>query len=203
MRIINQSPIVLKPPSSVDDFLYQSENDVTSALDELAPLKCRTKPVATRSTARWLSEELMQLKKTCLFYVLYRKAGRAPSKSIKSDQQEYYQREFLKCTSADSKLKWRMFNELLHSRDRTQISSDDGPKLAASFTEFFTNKLGTIAGNIKTLLTASASNAMTNPSPSHPSKYPSFTPLSVVDVDRMTQTILDKSFILDIIPTSY
>jgi len=161
MQLNNQSTIVKNPPSLVEDFLRQFDIDVKSALDELAPLKRRTIRLATRPTARWLSEGSKQLKMAARRlhrrfrvtdsnddYVLYRNTGRAAAKAIKSDRQELFRHSTrechhvvqLDCTTDNPKSKWRLFNELLHTKDRTYISSVDAPKLAVSFTEFFTDK---------------------------------------------------------------
>ena len=215
MNIINQSSIVQNPPSSVDDFLTQFEIDVTGALDELAPRKQRTKRVATRPTASWLSVGSKELKKKARSlhrrfiatdsdddYVKYRKAGRAAAKAIKSDRQEFYRREIANCSTVDQKSKWRMFNEILHTKDRVYTSSEDATKLAASFTQFFQDKLSTIAGNIQALLATSTCLLSNTPSPSQPSKLMSLTAVSVLEVNRLLQVIPDKSSPLDFIPTS-
>jgi hypothetical protein len=56
MNLIRQSPIMTSPPSDVDNYASRLEADVTAALDQLAPLKHRTRRFGQKSSARWMTE---------------------------------------------------------------------------------------------------------------------------------------------------
>jgi len=51
------------PPELVDDYMDLLEHDITKVLDIMAPLQARTKWLAGRPTAKWMTPEGAQVKK--------------------------------------------------------------------------------------------------------------------------------------------
>jgi Reverse transcriptase (RNA-dependent DNA polymerase) len=219
MNIIRRSTVFNNPPTAIDDYVEQLKSDVVSALDQVAPLKHGTKRVAGRPTAAWISEDTKtrrrltrrlerQFRKSDCeeAYVLYRKASRAATKSVKQDRLTFYRNKLSDSHRAhDPRMQWRLVKELLHSDDRpASVSAQESASLARSFTSFFQDKLTLLASNISAKIPhlQSQTSPLSVPSSDPPSTYCSFTPVTLAEVDRLLRTTPAKSSPLDFIPTS-
>ena len=122
---------------STDDFVTLLKADVRGAFDKLAPLKHATKRVGVRPTARWMTDTVRDNKREARRlqrhsqvtglredYVAYRRAGRIASKSIKAARTCFYRDSLLAdALRSDSRAKWKMIKEVLHSDDRSTTES--------------------------------------------------------------------------------
>lgn len=213
---IRRSVIFLSPPLTVDDYAAQLRSDVVTALDNLAPIKRRTRRVG-RPTARWMSDGARARKREARRlerihrktgkrddYAAYRRAGRLASNSIRAARAAFYRDEFSTATkSTDLNGRWRLVKEVLHNDDRQPAAShEDADRLSRSFTTYFTNKLSTIAANIQATLQSKPPSPQYTQTPTTHSLMSVFPPATVSEVAALIKSIPGKSSPLDFVPTS-
>ena len=96
-------------------------------LDDIAPLKTKTKRLPAMGTPLWLTESVKEANRSrrrlerrykssnCLQdYIMFRKAGRLVTKEITAAREDYYRRKMVE-VGGDSKGVWRVAKSLLHT----------------------------------------------------------------------------------------
>ena len=216
-KIIQQSPIFMSPPADVNEFVLQFESDVKAALDQVAPMKKITKRIGSRLKAFWLSDEAKKAKSKARQlerrfkstnlesdYVAYRKARRSACKSITQSRTNHFRDELKRAESVnDSRSRWRILNQLLHSHNKSSPAQpSDMTRLAASFTDFFANKLYKIQTNIAGALQATNIAQCLPFIPAHPTQsLADFPVVSESQVADLLRSLPAKSSPLDLLPT--
>jgi hypothetical protein len=212
---IRRSDAHTDPANDVDAFADQLERAVTSALDDLAPLKTRTKRRGKRNS-RWLSDaaraakrKRRRLERRWLsnarnedVRVAYRAACRAANVEINMSRATFY-KERLSATAGDQRAGWRVVKELLHSDDRRPVSDpQEAARLCDVFGRFFADKLQRIRDTIVTRLPTSPPWHRV-PSPRlDPPELSALPDVTVDDVTRVIGSLPSKSSAMDYLPTS-
>jgi len=101
-KLLKDLSISRSPPLGVDDYMVALETDMTTALNTVAPLQTRTKRLASRPSAKWMTAEATEAKrlsrrlqrrfsktKCTADYVVYRQACRKSTKEIASARATY------------------------------------------------------------------------------------------------------------------
>lgn len=218
---LRQSSIFTNPPDLVDDFVQEMEGDVLLILDELAPLKSKTKRIGARPTAKWMTPEAKDAKrmrhrleriyrhtKSDLDYVAYRKACRASVKAVNSARAQYFRDSVLRARG-DQQAMWRVSKQLLHSTPSPTVRDlVSAVALANSFTQFFADKLSKIRKTI-----AASIISLSNQVPQHskqsltrphvPELISHFPPVSHAEALSLIRShSASKSSPIDVIPSS-
>lgn len=206
------SDVCTNPKSTANEFALQLRDEVTRILDKLAPSKLVTRRFSKR-TAGWLSKEAVDSRRSRRTLerryrrthldedrVAYRRLCRTTNKLINQSRQQHIAKR-LDEASGNSRLRWRIANEILHKSDcKVLKSNDDCQGLCNSFAKYFTHKLSQIAQTIASQLSLNTdiSTAIADwPSATSLDKFDTVT---VNDVKKIIDSCPQNSSPLDFIP---
>ena len=213
---LRKSVIFSQPATDVDAYVDQLDSVLTELLDKHAPVRTshRRPP---KKISRWLSDEAITAKRlrrrlerrwrstgSDADRVNYRRACRDANRMINDSRRDHF-RCRIESAGSDWKQRWRVVNELLHSRDTDKSRTDtENCDLSKSFAEYFVSKIDKLReAALGTLRRTPANLLSTLPNPIHTG--PTVDSLQIVtssEVSKLLHRSPPKSNCMDIIPTS-
>ena len=209
---IKSSSIYLQPATTAQGFANQLETDITSILDDLAPVCTSTKRQG-KPESKWLSENAVAAKRarrrlerkwkaTGLegIRIAYRLACRTANKLITESRRAFFASRVSE-SSHDPRALWRCVKGLLHTNN---TSTNHEPGMSNRFSTFFNEKIA------KAKLKIGMLRAQLNPThqPQQTDTVDSNTCLDVLpetsmaEVSKLVKQLPNKSSPLDYIHTS-
>jgi len=83
----------------------------------------------------------------------YRRACRSANKLINMSRRDYFKKRLQDCDTQSHSKRWRIVNELLHSRSTDKTRTDDENKqLCSTFADFFVSKIVQLKSQISAKL---------------------------------------------------
>ena len=169
---LRQSSLFSSPAKDADSFADQIESVITATLDEVAPLKTRSRR-PPKAVTRWLSEDAIAAKrhrrkmerkwqdtKSDPDRLAYRRACRHANKLINTSRQEYFREQLSSAT--DCRHRWQIAKSLLHSfKTVHEKSTDELKQLCSKFSAFFISKIQ----SLKQTIAATLASINYNPQP--------------------------------------
>ena len=207
---ISTSALGSSAEMSLDDLAIHYDNELSSILDHLAPLRTRT--IAFRPDAQWYNDEIRMAKQQRRHSERkWRKTGLTVDRDlymadrtkvndlIHSAKQNYY-REIIQSNKNDSKRLFQSVNTLLGRGKKCSLphgKSDDA--IAEMFSNFFVEKIALIKQNIPD---AQLDNLDLAHPPVSQTLYV-FEEISMADLRAVILNCSNKSCVLDPIPTPF
>jgi len=164
---IRASSVYVLPSTTAEGFASQLESDITSILDELAPV-CTSTKRRGKPESRWLSKEAAEAKKTrrrlerkwkktALEEVrkAYRVACKAANRLITESRRAFYASRVTE-SSRDPQALWRCVKGLLHLNKSSSVFE---PGMCDRFSTFFSDKIL----NVKTKVSVLKAQLTINP----------------------------------------
>ena len=139
---------------------------VTSQLDTIAPIRHSSRR-PPKPISKWLSTEAVAAKRERRRLerrwlstrderdrLKYRRACRSANKLINMSRRDYFKKKrLLDCDTQSHSKRWRIVNELLHSRSTDKTRTDDENKqLGSTFADFFVSKIVQLKSQISAKL---------------------------------------------------
>src|SRR6476469_10533631 len=147
-----------------NDFARQIDCDVTSVLDQFAPMQRVTKREAVTRILNWHSPQSLSDRRDCrrlerrfrrtglqTDYREWRKAGRVMVKSLATARKEHFAHA-INDSMITAKSKWSTIRNLLHMSNSVNMSLSF--LTADRLNQFFNDKLCTIMSNISSSITS-------------------------------------------------
>jgi hypothetical protein len=210
-RLLSSSASV-QPAATTEEFTSQLETDVTSILDELAPV-CTSTKRRGKLESRWLSEEAVAAKQARrrlerkwkstgseTIRLAYRAACRVANRLITESRRAFYARRVTD-SSRDPRTLWRCVKGLLHMNNP---SIQHEPGMCERFSAFFNEKVvkaKTKLSTTRALLTPNLPSPQTIHSHDDPC-LDSLAATTAAEVSRLIARLPNKSSPLDYIHTS-
>jgi hypothetical protein len=209
------SSLFTDPENTVDSFVDQLRNVVTSTLDSLAPLRTVNRVCGGNHINRFLSQKAIHAKKNRRRLernwkktgaeadrLAYRQQCKLANKFIIESRKDHFAKRIADM-NAGSKQRWSAVNELLHSRDRSSPpQSNEAKQLCNTISSFFNMKVRRMKDTITSRLAGLIYNPFDFDGVHYGPQLIEFTPVTVEEVVKLLNAMPAKSSPMDFVPTS-
>lgn len=213
---LRKSVLFTRPAATVDEYVSQLNDVLTHLLDKFAPARTRRRR-PQKPITKWLSAEAVEAKRTRRRLerrwratgdeadrLAYRRECRKANRLINESRTNHYRRRIQE-SGSDYRQRWRIVNELLHSKDSDKTRTDDeNRRLCSTFAHYFVDKIVKLRDSVSDTLCALSVSVPSDLSfPSHRgSVLDILSPVTSDEVGRVLASSPAKSSTMDIIPTS-
>jgi hypothetical protein len=210
IRDIISSRLITHPPTNLSDLVDCYNFTLSTLLNKHAPLKCKS--LRLRPPNQWFTPALNKLKlaKRHLERVWSRSHSAEDLKILRSASNRYhsaiikakrdYNSTLISSSRTNPRQLWNTVNKLLHHTSVSILpSSNSNSALSQSFATFFSDKIHKLHTTLLFNLDRVSPHL---PPPVAPSKYSSFTPVTIDEVSNLLSQSPDTNCDSDPIPTS-
>ena len=147
---LRKSVLFTRPAATVDEYVSQLNDVLTHLLDKFAPARARrrrsqkprlSKPSQRPKRTRRRLERRWRATGDEADRLAYRRKCRKANRLINESRSNHYRRRIQE-SGSDYRQRWRIVNELLHSKDSDKDRNDDeNRRLCCTFAHYFVDKI--------------------------------------------------------------